>query len=524
VGLLRSAGVFSGLTLVSRVFGLVRDQIIAIVFGPSAGLDAFWVAFKIPNFMRRLFAEGAFSQAFVPVLGQYKVQQGEDAVRELISRVAGSLALVVLGITIVGIVVFPWLILEYGPLAVENQHKLVLTAHMLVLTLPYILFISLTALAGGVLNTYGRFGVPAFTPVFLNLCLIAGALLLTPYLPRGYEVTGLAWGVFIAGIVQLVFQFPFLFRLGLLTWPKWGFSHPGVRQIMRLMGPAIIGSMVVQINLLVDLLIAYTMLPDGSVSWLTFSDRLVEFPLGVFGVAISTVILPSLSRHHAATSPDQFGRVLDWGIRWSLLIGLPAMAGLVIMAGPLLTTLFNYGAFSQHDVVMSQMSLFAYASGLLAFILVKVLAPGFYSRQDTKTPVRIAILAMVTNIVLNLAFIIPWIKLGYPGPHTGLAIATAIAAFLNAGILFFTLKRQGVYQTSAGWGPLLMQIMGGLAAMTLLLVVGVPALTQWFDWTALTRALMLLLWVGAGMLAYLVGLYLFGFRLARFRAQHPSAD
>jgi len=524
MGLLRSAGVFSALTMVSRVFGLIRDQIIAIVFGPGAGLDAFWVAFKIPNFMRRLFAEGAFSQAFVPVLGEYKVQQGEAAVRDLISRVAGSLGLVVLGITVVGMVLFPWLILEYGPRVVENQHKLELTAQMLVLTLPYILFISLTALAGGVLNTYKRFAVQAFTPVFLNLCLIAGALLLAPYFPAGYELKGLAWGILVAGVVQLVFQFPFLRRLHLLSWPRWGFNHPGVQQITRLMGPAILGSMVVQINLLVDLLIAYTLLPDGSVSWLTFSDRLVEFPLGVFGVAISTVILPSLSKHHAATSPERFGQVMDWGIRWSMLIGLPAMAGLVVMAGPLLTTLFNYGAFQQHDVVMSQMSLFAYASGLLAFIMVKVLAPGFYSRQDTRTPVRIAVFAMLTNLVLNLAFVIPWLRLGYPGPHTGLAIATSIAAIVNAGALFITLKRQGVYQVGAGWGRLLLQISIGVTAMVLLLILVMPGLDAWFQWSAGYRAFMLLIWVWAGAVAYMAGIYFSGFRLAQFRAQHPATD
>lgn len=524
MGLLRSASVFSSLTLVSRVFGLIRDQIIAIVFGPSAGLDAFWVAFKIPNFMRRVFAEGAFSQAFVPVLGQYKEQQGEVAVRELISQVAGSLSLVLIGVTVVGILVFPWLLLEYGPAAVENQHKLALTAEMLVLTLPYILFISLTALAGGVLNTYKRFAIPAFTPVFLNLCLIGAALLLTPYLPAGYEVTALAWGVLAAGIVQLVFQFPFLAKLGMLAWPRWGFGHPGVRRIMQLMGPAILGAMVVQINLLVDLLIAYTLLPDGSVSWLTFSDRMVEFPLGIFGVAIGTVILPSLSRHHARTAPQEFARVLDWGLRWALLIALPATVGLVILAGPLLVTLFNYGAFSTHDVVMSQMSLFAYASGLLAFILIKVLTPGFYSRQDTKTPVRIAVIAMLTNIALNLLFVLPWLHYGLPAPHTGLAIATSLAAFLNAGMLFVMLRRQGVYAAAPGWGRMLAQIGAALLLMIGVLLLGVPALTQWFDWPALQRAMHLLLWVGAGTGVYFAGLYLFGFRFGAFRRAHTGRD
>lgn len=524
MGLLRSASVFSGLTLVSRVFGLIRDQIIAIVFGPGPGLDAFWVAFKIPNFMRRLFAEGAFSQAFVPVLGEYKVTQGDAAVRELISRVAGTLALVLFGVTVLGILVFPWLILKYGPLAVANQHKLQLTADMLVLTLPYILFISLTALAGGVLNTYRRFAVPAFTPVFLNLCLIGAALLLAPYLPAGYEVTSLAWGLFVAGIVQLLFQFPFLARLGFLTWPKLGFRHPGVRKILRLMGPAILGSAVVQINLMVDLLIAYTLLPDGSVSWLTFSDRLVEFPLGIFGVALGTVILPSLSQHHAATDPTRFSHTLDWGIRWTMLLGLPAMVGLVVMAGPLLTTLFNYGAFSEHDVVMSQMSLFAYAAGLLGFMLVKVLTPGFYARQDTKTPVRIAVIAMLINIGLNLGFVIPWVKLGWPAPHAGLALATTIAAFVNSGMLLIMLKRQGVYRAAPGWGKLLAQIFAGLIPMALILVFVMQGIADWFDWPAWQRALLLLVWVVAGALIYVAGLYLSGFRLAQFRAEHPGKE
>jgi putative peptidoglycan lipid II flippase len=520
MGLLRSASVFSALTLVSRVFGLIRDQIIAIVFGAGAGLDAFWVAFKIPNFMRRLFAEGAFSQGFVPVLGEYKVKQGDAAVRDLIGKVAGSLGLVVLGITVAGIVIFPWLILHYGPKVITNQHKLVLTAEMLVLTLPYILFISLTSLAGGVLNTYKRFAIPAFTPVFLNLCIIASALWLAPRMPPGDQVIALAWGVMAAGIVQLGFQIPFLAKLGFLSWPRWGFNDPGVKRIMRLMGPAILGSMVVQINLLVDLLVAYVVLPDGSVSWLTFSDRLVEFPLGVFGVAISTVILPNLSQHHAQTDPQEFSKTLDWGIRWAMLIALPATAGLVVLAGPLLTTLFNYGAFKQHDVLMAQMSLFAYAGGLLAFIMIKVLAPGFYSRHDTRTPVRIAVVAMLANIVLIASLVTPWLHLGLPGPHTALATATTLSAYGNAIMLFVTLRRQGVYHHLPGWRRFMLQLGGGLALMLVVLVFAVPDVSHWIHWSAGHRALMLLVWVSVCAATYFAGLYLFGFRLGAFRAQH----
>ena len=519
MGLLRSASVFSSLTLVSRVFGMIRDQIIAIVFGASAGLDAFWVAFKIPNFMRRLFAEGAFSQGFVPVLGEYKVKQGDVAVRDLISRVAGSLAVVVLGITIVSMVLFPWLILHYGPKAITNQHKLVLTAQMLVLTLPYILFISLTSLSGGVLNTYKRFAIPAFTPVFLNLCMIGAALFLAPYMPPGDQVKALAWGVLLAGMVQLGFQIPFLAKLGFLAWPRWGFNDPGVQRIMRLMGPAILGSMVVQINLTVDLLVAYVVLPDGSVSWLTYSDRLVEFPLGVFGIAISTVILPSLSQHHAKTDSHEFSKTLDWGLRWALLIALPATAGLVMLAGPLLTTLFNYGAFKQHDVLMAQMSLFAYASGLLAFIMIKVLAPAFYSRQDTRTPVRIAVRAMIANLVFIAVLVIPWVHFGYPAPHTGLALATSLSAYGNAIMLFVTLHRQKVYHRMPGWGHFLMQVGGALLMMLAVLIFAVPGLSHWLGWSAGHRALMLLVWVSVCAATYFVGLYLFGFRLGTFRAQ-----
>jgi putative peptidoglycan lipid II flippase len=520
MGLLRSASVFSGLTLVSRIFGMIRDQIIAIVFGATAGLDAFWVAFKIPNFMRRLFAEGAFSQGFVPVLGEVKVKQGDAAVRDLISRVAGSLALVVLGITIVSMLLFPWLILHFGPKAISNQHKLVLTAQMLVLTLPYILLISLTSLSGGVLNTYKRFAIPAFTPVFLNLCMIGSALFLAPYLPPGDQVKALAWGVLLAGVVQLAFQLPFLAKLGFLSWPRWGFNDPGVQRIMRLMGPAILGSMVVQINLTVDLLVAYVVLPDGSVSWLTYSDRLVEFPLGVFGIAISTVILPSLSQHHAQTDQHEFSKTLDWGLRWALLIALPATAGLVMLAGPLLTTLFNYGAFKQHDVFMAQISLFAYASGLLAFIMIKVLAPAFYSRQDTRTPVRIAVRAMLANLVLIAVLVIPWVHLGYPAPHAGLALATSLSAYGNAIMLFLTLRRAGVYQRMPGWGRFLIQVGGALALMLIVLIFAVPGLSHWLSWSAGHRALMLLVWVSVCAASYFAGLYLFGFRLHSFRAQH----
>ena len=399
------------MTTISRVLGLVRDVVIANYFGAKEGTDAFFVAFRIPNFFRRLFAEGAFSQAFVPVLSEYKTQRTDDDVKGLIDNVAGYLGGAVLLISIIGVVCAPVIVMIFAPgfLAIPGRYDLTVT--MLRITFPYLLFISLTAFAAGIFNTYGRFGVPAFTPVLLNLSLIMAAIGLAPMLEQ--PVIALAWGVLIGGMVQLGFQVPFLWRLKRLPRPRLRRQHEGVRRIFRLMLPAVFGVSVTQINLLVDTLIA-SFLVTGSVSWLYYSDRLVEFPLGVFGVALATVILPSLSQRHAEGSAEVFSHTLDWALRWVMVIGAPAMLGLILLAGPMLTTLFQYGAFQDHDVTMASRSLMAYTVGLLGYILIKILAPGFYARQDTRTPVRIGIIAMVANIVLNIILV-------FPLAHAGLA-------------------------------------------------------------------------------------------------------
>ncbi len=505
--------------MISRLLGFVRDMVIARVFGAGMGTDAFFVAFKIPNFLRRLFAEGAFSQAFVPVLSEYKSNRDHEEVQQLTRKVAGTLGGVLFLVSLIGVVAAPLLIMVFAPGFIDEQEKFDLASSMLRITFPYLLFISLTALAGGVLNSYGRFGVPAFTPVLLNISMISVAIWLAPRMEQ--PVTALAWGVFIAGVAQLLFQFPFLARLRLLGWPRWDWHDSGVKRIIQLMLPAIFGSSVAQINLLFDTLLA-SLLVTGSVSWLYYSDRLVEFPLGVFGIALATVILPSLSRQHATRSAETFSRTLDWALRWVLLLGTPCSIGLFILAGPMLTTLFHYGEFVAVDVQMASLSLMAYSLGLLGFILVKVLAPGYFARQDTRTPVRIGVIAMLANMVLNVLFVAPMVWFDIPGPHTGLALATACSAFLNAGLLFRGLRREGVFQAQPGWGRLLLQVL--LANLVLAAVVGFSSgvTAEWLEWGWMERVGRLAFCIVTGAVAYGAVLWLLGIRSAQLLGRGPG--
>lgn len=507
--LAKSTTVVGGMTLASRVMGFVRDVIFARFFGAGVGMDVFVVAFQIPNFLRRLFGEGAFSQAFVPVLSEYESQRTQEEVRALADRVAGTLGLILLVITVIGVVFSPLLILLFAPGFTGEEDKFVLATGMLRLTFPYLLFICLVAFAGGILNTYGRFAVPAFTPVLLNLVLIGSVFLLAPHFER--PVYGLAAGVFIAGVAQLLFQIPFLARVGVLPRPRWGWSHEGVRRIIRLMLPAILGSSVAQINLIVDRVIA-SFLVTGSISWLYYSDRLLEFPLGVFAIALATVILPGLSRHHATRSAAAFSATLDWALRLAMVIALPAAVGMFFLAGPMVATLFNYGAFDDHDVRMAGYSVMAYAVGLMAFTLVKVLAPGYFSRQDTRTPVRISVISLVTNIVLNIAIVLPMMHYGFTAPHAGLALATGVAAVLNAGMLYRGLRRNGVYTPGDGWGWLATRVLLSNLVMAVLLWwlagdIGGWMTTPWFD-----RGLRLTGCVGAGAAVYFAVLWISGVR------------
>lgn len=481
-------------------------MVIARLFGAGSGADAFFVAFRIPNFWRRLFAEGSFSQAFVPILTEYKTQRSHAEVQELADRVTGTLGVVLFGMTLIGVVASPLVVMLFAPGFLDEPDRYGMTVEMLRITFPYLLFVSLAALASGVLNTYGRFGVPAFTPVFLNIAMIVAAIWLAPHLEN--PITALAWGVFFGGLIQLAFQLPFLKKIHLLPRPRWGWKDSGVRRIVKLMIPALFGVSVTQINLLVDTLIA-SFLVAGSVSWLYYSDRLVEFPLGVFGIALATVILPALSQKYTEAASAEFSRTLDWALRWVVLIGTPATVGLLLLAGPLLITLFQYGEFSAHDAEMSTRSLMAFSVGLTAYISIKVLAPAFYARQDTSTPVRIGIIAMLSNIVLNAVLV-------FPLQHAGLALATALAAFINAGLLYRALRRQSVYQPQPGWVKFSVRVLAANVVMALLLWFGAGAVQDWLAWPALTRAAHLALLVGAGALAYLVSLYLAGVKLKEF--------
>ncbi|WP_405277652.1 murein biosynthesis integral membrane protein MurJ [Cobetia sp. Ld8] len=497
------------MTMLSRVLGLARDVTIASLLGAGSGADAFFVAFKIPNFMRRLFAEGAFNQAFIPVLSEYATRRTREEVRELLDAVSGSLGVILALITALAMLCAPWLVWVFAPGFGDDAGKLALTGDMLRLTFPYLLLISLTAFAGSVLNTWNRFAVPAITPVLLNLSLIGAALLLAPRFET--PAMALAWGVLIAGGVQLLFQVPFLLRLGLMPKPWPNFAHEGVRRILKLMTPALFGVSVSQINLLLDTVLA-SFLVTGSVSWLYYSDRLVELPLGIIGIAIGTVILPALSKRHAEQSLEHFQKMLDWALRSVLLIGVPAALALGVLAEPLLITLFHYGAMTDNDVVMSAQSLRAYSFGLLAFMLIKVLAPGFYARQDTKTPVKIGIIAMVANMAFNLALIVPL-------AHAGLALATALSAFLNAGLLARGLYRDGVLRFQSGWGRYSLTLIGGCALMGGGLMWLSPDWTTWLGWGLWERCAMMGALVVGGVLAYAVWLGLCGVRPRHFRMQ-----
>ena len=508
--LLRSTATVGGMTGISRVLGLVRDIVIARAFGAGMGADAFFVAFKIPNFLRRLFAEGAFSQAFVPVLSEYKTRRDHAEVQRLVDHVVGVLGGVLCLVTITGVVAAPLLVLIFAPGFLQEADKFHLTAAMIRITFPYILFISLTALAGGILNSYGRFAVPAFTPALLNLCLIGAALWLAPRMAE--PVTALAWGVLAAGVAQLLLQLPYLKALGLLPRPRLGRDHEGVRRVARLMLPGIFGSSVAQINLLFDTLIA-SFLATGSVSWLYFSDRLVEFPLGVFGIALATVILPTLSRRHAEDSPAAFFSTLDWALRLVMVIGVPAAVALLVLAGPMLVTLFQYGQFGMEDVAMARLSLMAYALGLLGFILVKVLAPGFYARQDTRTPVRVGVIAMLANMVMNVLFVVPMAWWDVPGPHAGLALATSLSAFLNAGLLLRLLRRDAGYRPAPGWARLLLQILLASTVMAAVLWFAAGDGAQWAGWSWHGRVAALAALVALGAACYFGTLRLAGLRL-----------
>ncbi|EJL7849249.1 murein biosynthesis integral membrane protein MurJ [Vibrio parahaemolyticus] len=513
--LLKSGMIVSAMTLISRVLGLVRDVVVANLMGAGASADVFFFANKIPNFLRRLFAEGAFSQAFVPVLTENHAQGDMDKTRELIARAAGTLGVIVSIVTVLGVLGsgvvtalfgFGWFLdwMHGGPAA----EKFELASLMLKITFPYLWFITFVALSGAILNTLGKFAVSSFTPVFLNVMIILAAWFISPQMSQ--PEIGLAIGVFLGGLVQFLFQIPFLIKAGVMVKPKWGWRDPGVVKIRTLMIPALFGVSVSQINLLFDTFIA-SFLQTGSISWLYYSDRLLEFPLGLFGIAIATVILPALSRKHVDSQSEGFAHTMDWGVRMVTLLGIPAMLGLMALAKPMLMVLFMRGEFSPQDVHQASLSLLAYASGLLNFMLIKVLAPGYYSRQDTKTPVKYGIIAMVTNMVFNAIF-------AYFYGYVGLAIATALSAFVNMALLYRGLHIAGVYQITKRTVFFIIRLVVAGAAMVAAILWQLEDMSVWLEWSFAHRSGMLGMLIGLSAAVYLAVLFLTGVRLKDLKA------
>ncbi|MEM6484851.1 MAG: murein biosynthesis integral membrane protein MurJ [Pseudomonadota bacterium] len=519
-GLLKSSVIVGTMTGLSRVLGLIRDVTLAALVGANANADAFFIAFKIPNFLRRLFAEGAFSQAFIPVLAECREQGGQSAVRELVDRIAGVLGGVLLVLTLIILIAAPLVVTVFAPGFLSDPFKFDLTRDLIRIMFPYLMLISLAGLCAAVLNSYGRFAVPAFTPALLNVSVISAAMFAAPEFNE--PVYALAIGVVVGGIAQLVFQLPPLYRLAILPRPRWQPAHPRVRQVLTLMIPALFGVSVSQINLLLDSVLA-SLLPTGSISWLYYSDRLTELPLGVFAIAVATVILPTLSAQQAADREQDYRRTLDWAVRSVLLIGVPSAVALLMLAEPILITLFQYGAMGERDVIQASLSLRAYALGLCAFMLIKVLAPGFYARQDTKTPVRIGIWAMLANMVLNLILVYILLKF-FDAGHAGLALATALSASLNAYLLWRGLLARGDYQFGAEWRLLLPRALGSTLAMITLLVALTPAFELWVTWNWIERSIRMAGLCVAGLGCYATCLFLTGVRVSHLRAPVVSGN
>ena len=506
MNLLRALATVSSMTLLSRILGYVRDFFIARVFGAGLATDAFFVALRIPNLMRRLFAEGAFSQAFVPILAEVRNRESPENTRALVDCVSTALFLALLVATAVGMALAPVVVYLSAPGFAAEPGKFDLTVTMLRITFPYILFISLVAMAAGVLNTWSRFAVPAFTPVLLNVSFIVGAAFFAERFDP--PVLVLAWAVFVGGLLQLAFQLPFLWKIGML--PRWRFNlkHPGVARVLKLMAPAVFGVSVSQVSLLINTIFA-SFLVTGSVSWLYYADRLMEFPAGVLGAALGTILLPSLSKHHAGGASAEYSRLLDWGLRLTLLLALPAAAALAVLAMPLIATLFHYGRFSAEDAWMTREALVAYSLGLVGMILVKILAPGFYARQNVVTPVKIGLVTLAVTQLMNLAFIGPL-------KHAGLALAIGLGACLNAVLLYSMLRKQNIYTPQPGWLAFALKVAVSVAAMAAALGFAMGPAADWLAAGWRWKATMLAGLVLLGVAVYGACLLVLGFRLRHF--------
>ncbi len=512
MNLLKALATVSSMTLLSRVSGFVRDVLQAQVFGAGPLMDAFVVASRLPNLLRRMFAEGAFSQAFVPVLAEYKTREGEEATKTLIDKVATSLAIILALVTLVGVAAAPLLIYATAAGFAADAEKFDLSVQLLRICFPYIFFVSLVSMAAGILNTHGKMAAPAFTPFFLNLSYIIFTLLAVPYFDP--PIKALAWALFVGGILQLAFQVPFLLRIKSL--PRWNLDWKdlGVRRIYALMLPALLGVSVTQISLVINTQYQ-SFMEEGSISWLYFADRLMEFPSALLGVALGTILLPGLSKRFAEADHREYSRLLDWGLRLTFLLALPAALGLAMLAIPLIATLFQGGQFSPNDVLRTREALIAYSAGLIGIILVKILAPGFYARQNIRTPVKIALVALVAVQTMNLLFLFWPFRMG----HAGLALSIGLGACLNAVLLYRGIREQDIYTPEPGWLAFLMKVGIALYLMAGALWFTMGNAEEWFAMSRFWRAICLFSLVGMGAAVYFAALWLMGFRLSQFRRQ-----
>jgi putative peptidoglycan lipid II flippase len=516
--LLKSTTTTGFATLLSRITGLLRDTFIAQAMGVGPVSDAFLVAFKIPNFLRRLFAEGAFSQSFVPVISEFKVQRDKNEVRELVAGVSGTLGGVLFLVSVVGVIAAPLIIFLFAPKwAVTGTGEYDLAVQMLRWTFPYLFFISLTSLFSGVLNSHGRFFIPAFTQVVMNIVLIVVAV----FIAKDSSNPGLALsiGVFVSGVLQVLFQLPSVARLGLLTWPRWRPALEGVRRVAKLMVPGIIGSSMAQISLLIDTQIA-TFLISGSVTWLYYADRLMEFPLGVFSIALATVILPGLSAQHAAKDSAQFSGTLDWALRLVVLLATPAAVGMLCFAGPMTAMILGYGRFDAEDVQKTSYALMAYSWGLLGFSFVKVLVPGYFARQDTKRPVRIALTALAVTTALNILVVIPASRMGFAYPHILIATSTCIGAALNTLLLWRGLVKEGALRPSPVWPKFLLRVLAACLVMGALLCWLAGDTLHWTQMPFFERVLRCGAGIALGAAVYFAVLFALGMRQRDLRTAH----
>ena len=500
---IRSSSIVSAMTFISRILGLIRDFVFARLFGANELTDAFLVAFRIPNFFRRLFAEGAFSQAFLPILAETKANESDEEVQLVINHIATKLLSVLMIITLIAVIVAPLIILifAWGFYFKSDPTQFNLSSDMLRITFPYLLLISLTAFSGSILNTYDNFMIPAFTPVLLNISLILSAIFLSQYLST--PIMALAWGVLIGGVSQLAFQIPFLRKIKKLPKLKFG-HHKALTTLKKRMLPALFGVSVSQINLLIDTMIASTLIA-GSVSWLYYSDRLLELPLALIGIALATVALAKLSNFHALKDTENFTKTINKALLIAIIFGFPACLGLILYSKELIITLFQYGEFDANSAIKTSYSLQAYGSGLMAFIAVKIFAPIFLSRGDTKTPVKAGIIAMISNIVLNL------ILVQFFG-HIGLAAATSISAFLNATILYFYLINQSIYKFDAALYKMLSKVIFAVIIMSLYILFFDSNTDTYYDLTIIERSGFLFKSIVISASIYFLSLYIVGVR------------